>query len=121
MLTFQISPMKKLIKITLLSIGAFFLIAVVLVLRPVPTLTDNNTIIEEGMVSEIFQSGSDIVFRLEDNDQSFYINNGLKDGLEINVLKKNLIGKNIIIEYPKYWTPLDWNDKIKHISKITQK
>jgi len=22
------------------------------------------------------------------------------------------------VKYPKYWTPLDWNDKIKHISKV---
>ena len=48
----------------------------------------------------------------------FYINRGLENGLELNNLKEKLIGNSIVVKYPKYWTPLDWNDKIKHISKV---
>ncbi|NRB64696.1 MAG: hypothetical protein HRU40_16990, partial [Saprospiraceae bacterium] len=33
-------------------------------------------------------------------------------------LRKKLIGNAIIVKYPKYWTPLDWNNSIRHISKV---
>ena len=39
-------------------------------------------------------------------------------GLEISELQRKLIGDEIVIKYPKYWTPLDWNNKIRHISKV---
>ena len=60
----------------------------------------------------------DVIFVLENNDRTFYINRGQEMGLEISELQRKLIGDEIVIKYPKYWTPLDWNNKIRHISKV---
>lgn len=111
--------MKKVIKITLVVLGALIFSVAILILRPVPIISETNAITAKGIVSEIYEGGTnDIVFRLENNDRKFYINRGLESGLELNILKEKLIGNFIIIKYPKYWTPLDWNDEIKHISKV---
>lgn len=111
--------MKKIWKTTLIVLGAIFLIIAILVLRPVPMVSENAAIIEKGIVSDIYEGGNnDIVFRLENNERKFYINRGLEAGSELNSLKEKLIGNQIVLKYPKYWTPLDWNNKIKHISKV---
>ena len=111
--------MKKIIKITLVSFSLIVLIIAVLIFRPVPIVTEKNTISESGIVKEIYANkGNDIIFILENVQRRFYINRGLEIGLELTDLKKRLIGNSIVVKYPKYWTPLDWNDKIKHISKV---
>jgi len=91
----------------------------VLIFRPVPIVSESNAISEIGIVREIYSNkGNDIIFVMENTDRRFYINRGLENGLELNNLKEKLIGNSIVVKYPKYWTPLDWNDKIKHISKV---
>ena len=111
--------MKKIIKITLVSFSLIILIIAVLIFRPVPIVSESNAISEIGIVREIYSNkGNDIIFVMENTDSRFYINRGLENGLELNNLKEKLIGNSIVVKYPKYWTPLDWNDKIKHISKV---
>ena len=111
--------MKKIIKITLVSFILIILIIAVLIFRPVPIVSESNAISEIGIVKEIYSNkGNDIIFVMENTDRRFYINRGLENGLELNNLKEKLIGNSIVVKYPKYWTPLDWNDKIKHISKV---
>lgn len=107
------------IKNILIALSVMLLVIAVLVLRPVPIIHENNAIIEKGIVTEIYDGGGrDIVFLLESNKRKFYINRGLQKGLKLNALKQKLIGNQIVLKYPKYWTPLDWNNKTKHISKI---
>ncbi|HLT33232.1 MAG TPA: hypothetical protein VKZ98_05525 [Aquaticitalea sp.] len=114
--------MRKITNIFLIAFSLAVVITAVLVLRPVPIISENEAITETGIVSDIYEDGdNDIVFRLENNERIFYINRGLQNGLEINTLKEKLIGNPIILKYPKYWTPLDWNDKIKHLSKVAFK
>ena len=111
--------MKKVSKIIFISFSLLFFIVAVLIFRPVPIVTEKNTISESGIVKEIYANkGNDIIFILENVQRRFYINRGLENGLELTDLKKRLIGNSIVMKYPKYWTPLDWNDKIKHISKV---
>ena len=111
--------MKKIIKITLVSFSLIILIIAVLIFRPVPIVSESNAISEIGIVKEIYSNkGNDIIFVMENTDRRFYINRGMENGLELNNLKEKLIGNSIVVKYPKYWTPLDWNDKIKHISKV---
>ena len=108
--------MRKITKIILIS---FSLIIVVLVFRPVPIVSESKAISESGIVTEIYSNkGHDILFIMENNNRKFYINRGLENGLELNNLRKKLIGNAIIVKYPKYWTPLDWNNSIRHISKV---
>ncbi len=101
------------------SIIALLLIAFFLIFRPVPIVTESEAIVEKGIVSDIYEGGvKDIAFRLENNQRVYYINRGLEQGLNLKELKKKLIGNEVVFKYPKHWTPLDWNNKIKHISKI---
>ena len=111
--------MNKISKIIFISFSLLFFIVAVLIFRPVHIVAEKNTISESGIVKEIYTNkGNDIIFILENVQRRFYINRGLEMGLEVTDLKKRLIGNSIVVKYPKYWTPLDWNDKIKHISKV---
>lgn len=111
--------MKKIAKIILITFSLTILIIAVLIFRPVPIVSENKAISENGIVTEIYTNkGNDIVFILENTKRRFYINRGLENGLELNNLKQKLIGNPIIVKYPKYWTPLDWNNSVRHISKV---
>ena len=111
--------MKKIAKIILISFSLIILIIAVLIFRPVPIVSENETISENGIVAEIYSNkGNDVIFIMENTERKFYINRGLENGLEINNLKEKLIGNAIVVKYPKYWTPLDWNNSVRHISKV---
>ena len=111
--------MKKIAKYILIVFSLSILIVSILIFRPVPIVSENNAITEKGIVSEIYSNqGNDIIFVLENIDRRFYINRGLENGLELNSLKAKLIGNHIVVKYPKYWTPLDWNNSVIHISKV---
>ena len=111
--------MKKIAKIILISFSLIILIIAVLIFRPVPIVSEDRTISESGIVTEIYSNkGNDIIFVMENTERRFYINRGLENGLELNNLKEKLIGNPIVVKYPKYWTPLDWNNSVRHISKV---
>lgn len=107
------------IKNLLIGIGAFFFVAAIAIFRPVPIVTEDKAISEKGIVTRISEGGvNDVVFRLKNNERTFYINRGLEAGLTLEGLREKLVGNEITLKYPKYWTPLDWNNQIKHISKV---
>ncbi|WP_026450572.1 hypothetical protein [Aequorivita capsosiphonis] len=107
--------MKKFV----IALCFIFLIATVIVLRPVPIVHEADAVTERGVVTAVYDGGgSDIVFKLKNNERTFYINRGLQAGIELNELRESLIGNEITLKYPKYWTPLDWENKIKHLSKV---
>ena len=111
--------MKKIIKINLVSLGPIILIFTVLIFRPVPMVSESKAISKIGIVKEIYSNkGNDVIFVLENTERRFYINRGLENGLELDNLKEKLIGNSIVLKYPKYWTPLDWNNSVRHISKV---
>ena len=111
--------MKKFTKYLLIVFGTLVLIFSILIFRPVPIVSENNTITEKGEVSHIFSNkGNDIIFVMANTSRRFYINRGLEHGLNLDNLKKRLIGKSITLEYPRYWTPLDWNNSVRHVSKV---
>ena len=106
-------------KITLVSFILIVSIIAVLIFRPVPIVSESKAISEIGIVKEIYSNkGNDVIFVMLNTDRKFYINRGLENGLKLNNLKEKLIGKSIVMKYPKYWTPLDWNNSIRHISKV---
>ena len=103
----------------ILLIGFIFFVIAVLILRPVPIVSEDKAIIETGVVKLIFEGGvNDVVFKLEDNNKRYYINRGLESGLTIKGLREKLIGEEVVFKYPRYWTPLDWNNEIRHLSKV---
>ena len=106
-------------KITLVSFILIVLIIAVLIFRPVPIVSESKAISEIGIVKEIYTNkGNDVIFIMLNTERKFYINRGLEYGLELNNLKEKLIGNPIVMKYPKYWTPLDWNNSIRHLSKV---
>lgn len=111
--------MKKAAKYFLIVFSSLFLVIAILILRPVPIVSESKAITENGIVAEIYSnSGNDIIFVMQHIERRFYINRGLENGLELDRMKDKLIGNTIVVKYPKYWTPLDWNNSVRHVSKI---
>lgn len=111
--------MKNIIKYSFIILVSLCFIVAILIFRPVPIVTEDKAISITGIVSEIYSNkGNDIIFIVENTNQKFYINRGLENNLELEDLKNKLIGQAVTMKYPKYWTPLDWNNSIRHISKL---
>lgn len=109
----------KIIERFILSLGLVFLVIAVAIFRPVPIVQEHKAIPVSGTVRYIFEGGvHDVVIKLEGDDRRFYINRGLEYGLDLDDLKDRLIGHQVEMKYPKYWTPLDWNNQVRHISKL---
>ncbi len=97
---------------------SLFLLAI-LCLRPVPRLTDKNAITVTTIIKSVFEGGEkDIVFTTYGSDEVYYINRGLEQDLDIAQLRERLVGEEVVIVYPKYWSPLDAKQKVKHLSKL---
>lgn len=106
----------------LISFVLLFISAAVFIFRPVPIVAEEDAIVVEGEVSAIYESGvKDIHITLKDHSTLYYINRGLELGLDIQELKEKLIHQKVTIKYPEYWTPLDWNNRIRHLSKLEWK
>lgn len=91
----------------------------VLIFRAVPIPEESGALISKGTVTKIYESGvKDVFFELKGIDKKFYVNRGLERGLNLDELQAELINKEIVIKYPKYWTPLDPDNSVRHISKV---
>lgn len=111
--------MMKIAKYFLITFSIIFFLIAILIFRPVPIVAEHKAITETGTVSGIFSNpGNDVIFVMEDNQRRFYINRGLENGLVLEDLKDRLIGNSVVVKYPKYWTPLDWHNSTRHISKL---
>lgn len=103
----------------IILVGLIFLGMGVLFLRPVPVPDEKDCLSLKGKVTQIYEAGvKDVVFELQGLDRKFYINRGLERGLDLEKLRAALTDKEIVIMYPKYWTPLDPGNSVRHISKI---
>ncbi len=108
--------MKKIawVLITILMILA------AMALKPLAIGKEEKAISISGVISQVYEAGEkDVVFILDNSPKKYYINRGLENGLELDNLQK-LINQEVTIKYPKYWTPLDWNNSIRHLSKLEQ-
>jgi len=111
--------MGKALTYWLVGLGAILLLAL-LILRTVPIPDDiSECQVETGTIEAIVEAGqSDAVFLLEENNHRFFINRGLVNGLTLEVLQRDLLGKEVTLYYPKYWTPLDPSQHTKHLSQL---
>ncbi len=108
--------MPSLLKWLFLAIPLAFLI---LILRPVPPLTESNARSVSGKVIQIMETGQkDISIYLEGNAHHFYINRGLEQGLSLEGLRRDLVGREVTLVYPWHWTPLDPQNKGHHVSQV---
>ena len=106
-------------KFALILFGMFAFLAFALIFTPVPIVCEDNAIVETGTVKSIYEGGEkDVVIVLDETSRRFYVNRGLENGLDLKTLQSQLMGHKVVLKYPNYWTPLDWNNTIKHLSKI---
>lgn len=111
--------MRSIGRIALILLSLCLLVVAVLIFTPVPIVRESKALVEIGRVTEIYANpGNDVIFKLEGTSRRFYINRGLENGLDLQYLKQRLVGKTIVVKYPKYWTPLDWDNTVRHISKL---
>ena len=113
--------MKKVIRIYVITVSmvvAFF-ISGLYFFRPVPIVEEKDAITVTGIVVDIYEAGvKDVVFRLSGDKVIYYVNRGLEQGLNIDSLKRKLVGNQAVFKYPDYWSPLDRGNKIRHLSKV---
>ena len=106
-------------KFALIFFGMFAFLSFALIFTPVPIVCEDNAIVETGTVKSIYEGGEkDVVIVLDETTRRFYVNRGLENGLDLESLQSQLMGHKVVLKYPRYWTPLDWNNTIKHLSKI---
>jgi len=103
-----------------LTIAGFLaVILLLIILTPVPEAKENNCQEARGTVKHIFEAGTkDVVFKLNETDKTFYINRGLEQGLDLERLRRELVNQEVLIKYPKYWTPLDPFNKTRSIAQL---
>lgn len=99
--------------------GIVFFALAILSFRPVPISAEKDCVSLIGTVVKIYEGGDkDVVLKLKGQRGFFYINRGLERGLDLKQLSSQLMNKEIIIKYPKFWTPLDPFSSSIHISKV---
>lgn len=96
-----------------------FVVICALIFRPVPIVNEAEANAVSGVMSTLkLTEGNDFVFTLKNDPTRYYINRGIENGLDYDAFEKALLGKEVLVKYPSYWTPLDWNNQVRHISKI---
>lgn len=84
--------------------------------RPVRLQAEENSIIEHGVVTEMYETAfKDLVLKLHNKAATFYINRNNNDDITLDELKNQLLNKHVVIQYPEPWT----TSKSQHfISKL---
>lgn len=105
--------------IALVLLGTIILAAFA-ILRPVPIVPLAECAKVDGVLAAVSEGGvNDVCLQIEGQpDKMFYINRGLEAGLDIAQLRSDLVGKQVQIAYPKYWTPLDPFNSTRHVSML---
>jgi len=108
--------MKLFIRIT----AALILLALILILRPVPRATYKNSAVVKDTVSSIADAGGpyDVAIWLKNDKRYFYINRGGQNGIDAAQFNKKLKGKVVSLYYSKHWTPLDPKNKVRHVTRL---
>lgn len=104
--------MKKIIYI----LSFVFLVFLFFAFQPIDTSLENSVKVE-GVVKNITEAGTkDILFELENDKTTYYINRGFEKGL---VSTNTFIGKKVTLYYAKNWTPLaPFGTTSKHITQL---
>ncbi|MFN3196160.1 MAG: hypothetical protein ACE364_09445 [Chlorobiota bacterium] len=85
----------------------------------VPNATAENTVTVKGKVVNIYEAGvKDVVFKLEGDDISYYVNRGLENGLDINQLKKEYLNLDITLTYIEHNQLLHSLIDNRHLAKV---
>ena len=104
----------------LLLVAVLAAVAVsVAVLRPVPIVAESECDVVVGRLTQVGEGSShDLVLWVDSDDRRFYINRGLERGLDLAMLRHDLIGEEVTLKYPRHWTPLDPFGSTVHVSVL---
>ncbi|RZJ99259.1 MAG: hypothetical protein EOO46_22670 [Flavobacterium sp.] len=107
--------MRKTVFITCLIFVALLFFA----FQPIDTSLENSVKIE-GVVKSITEAGAkDILFELENDKMTYYINRGFEKENVSSKLNNGFIGKKVTVHYAKSWTPLaPFGTRSKHITQL---
>ncbi len=98
----------------------FFLTFVFLALRPLPKASKTNCDKQSGVVSEVIEGDGegDIVVKLENDKNYYYINRAVDNGYSAEGLTEKLVNRKVELLTISHWTPLDPFSQTKHIAEI---
>lgn len=107
---------KILLVLPLLVAGIFLLIAISIV----PKATFENSKKMQGQLLEITEQGGpgDIVLKLKDDNVLYYVNRGTEKGLDVEVLKKQILNKEVTLFYADHWSLLDPDNSSRHLYRV---
>lgn len=90
----------------------------ILVLRPLPQASYENTIELEGKITYMEEGSShDVIIRLDGDAANYYINRGLENSLQLSDLRF-LKGSRVQLRYIKHFTPIDPSNLSRHIAEL---
>lgn len=107
----------KIFRIELLILVFIFLAAS---FRPLPKASLKNSEIIKAKLIDIGESEGDfdIGLRLENDENFYYINRGLENGVNLEALQESLLNQEVEVFYIKHFTPIDPKQRSRHISRI---
>jgi hypothetical protein len=92
-----------------------------LALKPLPKASESNCTKHSGIVSQVLKGDGegDIVVKLRDDKNYYYINRAIDNGHSVKDLTEKLVNKKVELLTIVHWTPLDPISRTKHIAEIT--
>jgi hypothetical protein len=107
--------MKKVISYLLITLLSVFFVIILIQLN-----TSEENIKVSGTIKSISEGGvKDLVFELENDKISYYVNRGLENGFDLEKSRKSYLGKKAVVNYTKSWTPLaSFGTTSKNITQI---
>ncbi len=111
--------MKKIAAYTLYLLGLFTFIVLIFAFRPIYNVSSDECVIEQHEITYVFEGGvKDAVFRIKDNNKTLYINRGLENGLNLERLRKDAVGKQATFYVVNHWRPFGLNEQNRHVSRL---
>ena len=96
------------------------IVLVFLSLAPLPKATMGNCESHNGQVAKVARGDGDgdIVIRLVNDENYYYINRAINSGLSVDDLSARLNRAQVLLLTVKHWTPLDPASTTKHVSQL---
>lgn len=88
--------------------------------KPIRNVVSSDVSPVKGIVIKIEKaSGGDLNIKLKNDNHTYYINNALKEGLNPETIKEQILNKEITLLHINRWTPFSTDRVFPHISKLS--
>lgn len=110
-------------KTVTVSFAVFSIIVLLLAflsLRPLPKASQKNCVKHTGTVTDVTKGNGkgDIVIKVKNSNNYFYINRAMDNGYTVEALKEKLLSREAEVLTISHWTPLDPASRTKHIAEL---